>query len=225
MRQSGLTSLIRWTGVLGALCLGGLLAGCQPVAPAAPPSPAPMAAPAMSVGQQIQSGLRTLGYFDALVDGALGPSTRAAIRAFEADQGLPATGAPSPAFEQALRAAVAQRQATGSVAAVAPRNIGQPTGPAPVQTAGATSGGGSPIAAAERIVSGYFSPSELTEVDLNADGMTDVIAIAEHSSGFCGIRACSHLVFVNTGSGFRAVNDDTLAVELTPLSSTTRRVS
>jgi hypothetical protein len=94
--------------------------------------------------------------------------------------------------------------------------------PGGVPATGGASGGAA-VADAGPIVSESYSSATLTGVDLNDDGMTDVIAKAEYESGLCGIRACSHMVLINTGSDFRVVNDDILAIELRPLASTTGR--
>jgi hypothetical protein len=106
---------------------------------------------------------------------------------------------------------------------VAPACLGAAlVGCAPVSaTGGAAPGGGAPVADAGPIVSASYSSATLTGFDLNDDGMTDVIAKAEYESGLCGIRACSHMVLINTGSDFRVANDDILAIEIRPLASTT----
>ena len=41
---------------------------------------------------QVQENLRRLGYYKGSVDGLNGPSTRAAIRSYQVDRGLPVTG-------------------------------------------------------------------------------------------------------------------------------------
>lgn len=41
---------------------------------------------------QVQENLRRLGYYKGTVDGLNGPSTRAAIRSYQVDRGLPVTG-------------------------------------------------------------------------------------------------------------------------------------
>lgn len=51
---------------------------------------------------QIQHGLRELGYDLSTVDGLMGPNTRSAIEAFQADEGLTATGEPSDALKRAI---------------------------------------------------------------------------------------------------------------------------
>ncbi len=52
----------------------------------------------------IQSDLASLGFDPGPVDAILGRKTRAAIRAFQVDQGLPVTGEISAGFLAALRA-------------------------------------------------------------------------------------------------------------------------
>ena len=64
---------------------------------------------------RVQRGLASLGYDPGPTDGKLGPRTRAAIREFQAREGLPVTGTPSAGLEAALRSAMA-----GHVAAVVP---------------------------------------------------------------------------------------------------------
>jgi peptidoglycan hydrolase-like protein with peptidoglycan-binding domain len=66
-----------------------------------------MAAPAMApvdvdlvVG--VQRGLRRLGFYRGVVNGVSDASTRAAIRAYEANMGLPVTGVMSPTLMRAL---------------------------------------------------------------------------------------------------------------------------
>jgi len=54
---------------------------------------------------RVQRGLASLGYDPGPADGILGPKTRVAIRAFEAREGLPVTGAISGRLEAAIRSA------------------------------------------------------------------------------------------------------------------------
>jgi membrane-bound lytic murein transglycosylase B len=42
----------------------------------------------------VQSSLAELGHYTSTVDGVYGPGTAAAIRAFQAEQGLPESGLP-----------------------------------------------------------------------------------------------------------------------------------
>ena len=55
----------------------------------------------------LQRALRRLGYDPGPVDGVPGTRTRAAIRAFQADAGLPVTGQVSEGLESAVLAAIA----------------------------------------------------------------------------------------------------------------------
>lgn len=55
--------------------------------------------------ENIQLRLEDLGYDIGDVDGLLGPKTRAALRAFQADRGLPITGLPDGNTQRALFAA------------------------------------------------------------------------------------------------------------------------
>lgn len=54
----------------------------------------------------IQRRLTELGYKTGPVDGVVGPRTRAAIRAFERDSGMPETGQVTPELVEALAASV-----------------------------------------------------------------------------------------------------------------------
>jgi hypothetical protein len=45
-----------------------------------------------STTAQVQRKLKTLGYYDSSVDGAIGPKTRAAIRAYQEENSLEITG-------------------------------------------------------------------------------------------------------------------------------------
>ena len=69
-----------------------------------------MAAP-LSGTRAVQQRLVDLGYKPGKVDGMMGKRTRAAIRAFERDQGMPETGRPSPAVLAALSKAKAKKVA------------------------------------------------------------------------------------------------------------------
>lgn len=55
--------------------------------------------------EEVQRRLVTLGYDAGSPDGLLGPKTRAALRAFQGDRGLPATGRPDGTTLAALSAA------------------------------------------------------------------------------------------------------------------------
>lgn len=88
-----------------------LVAGAALSLPAALLAPHPAAAqgwgqPQQQEGEreitQLQRALERAGYDTGGVDGQMGPGTRAALRAFQRDNGLPVTGQPSPAVRQAL---------------------------------------------------------------------------------------------------------------------------
>ena len=77
-------------GLLALLCLA-LAASIE--------APAQTASPEI---EEIQRRLADLGYDAGDADGLLGPRTRAALGAFQADQGLPATGLPDATTRRAL---------------------------------------------------------------------------------------------------------------------------
>lgn len=94
--------------------------------------------------RQVQEGLQAAGFDPGGADGMFGPRTRAAIRSWQASQGVRTTGYLDGASAVALRPAVAtrtrERPGAGASAATAAVPAGQP--PAP--------GGGAPAAAAVR---------------------------------------------------------------------------
>jgi hypothetical protein len=80
-----------------------------PPGPAAPSPAPPSAAAPPATGlpveahysvldrRRVQAALRLLGYYDGVVDGIFGPQTRAAIRHYQHDAGVPETGTLTPA--------------------------------------------------------------------------------------------------------------------------------
>jgi peptidoglycan hydrolase-like protein with peptidoglycan-binding domain len=70
------------------------------------PAPTPAAYVAYSV-RNVQLALNQLGYSAGTADGVMGPKTRAAIRAYQIDSGLPASGEPSVALHERLQASLA----------------------------------------------------------------------------------------------------------------------
>ena len=64
--------------------------------------------------ETIQHRLVDLGYDVGATDGLLGPRTHAALRAFQADQGLPVTGLPDGNTQRALLAAEPPESAAGA---------------------------------------------------------------------------------------------------------------
>lgn len=61
--------------------------------------------------RNVQVALSSLGYSVGTPDGVIGPKSRAAIRAYQVDSGLPASGEPSIALHEKLQASIAQRSA------------------------------------------------------------------------------------------------------------------
>ncbi|MEX0815303.1 MAG: peptidoglycan-binding protein, partial [Dongiaceae bacterium] len=72
----------------------------------AAPSENPFADPIAGLVVEVQQSLAALGYDPGPADGRLGPKTRAAIRAFQADDGLPVDGEVSNRLTLRLRAAL-----------------------------------------------------------------------------------------------------------------------
>lgn len=79
-------------------------------APASNPASAPYSL------RNVQAALARLGYPVGTPDGVIGPKSRAAIRAFQTDSGLPASGEPSLALYDKLQEAVAKRTAQAPAA-------------------------------------------------------------------------------------------------------------
>jgi S1-C subfamily serine protease len=76
-----------------------------PSSPSAVPPQRRLETPSISkeTVRSIQRGLATLGYNPGSADGVAGPRTRAAIRDFQKDQGIPVTGRASSELELVLR--------------------------------------------------------------------------------------------------------------------------
>lgn len=72
--------------------------------------------------RNVQVALNQLGYPVGTPDGVIGPKSRSAIRAFQTDSGLPASGEPSLALYDKLQEAIAKRSALAQPA--------EPTAPA-----------------------------------------------------------------------------------------------
>jgi peptidoglycan hydrolase-like protein with peptidoglycan-binding domain len=85
-------------------------------APAATPASAPYSL------RNVQVALNQLGYPVGTPDGVIGPKSRSAIRAFQTDSSLPASGEPSLALYDKLQEAIAKRSAQAKPA--------EPTSPA-----------------------------------------------------------------------------------------------
>jgi peptidoglycan hydrolase-like protein with peptidoglycan-binding domain len=84
-----------------------------PTAPAYTPTSQPYSL------RNVQAALYNLGYAVGTPDGVIGPKSRAAIRAYQVDSGLPVSGEPSIALYEKLQASLAQR--SGSQAKPAPQ--------------------------------------------------------------------------------------------------------
>lgn len=85
-----------------------------------PPAPAPALTSDPWSVRDVQRELARLGYYQGGVDGEVGPMTRNAVRAFQQDAGLPATGR----IEPAVLTALADR-----ISAAAPATAGRRGGP------------------------------------------------------------------------------------------------
>ncbi|HKY94178.1 MAG TPA: peptidoglycan-binding protein [Kiloniellales bacterium] len=62
--------------------------------------------------RNVQSALSQLGYSPGPIDGLMGSKTRAAIRAYQIDSGLPASGEPSVALHEHLQRTLAKQAGT-----------------------------------------------------------------------------------------------------------------
>jgi len=87
-------------------------------APAATPASAPYSL------RNVQVALNQLGYAVGTPDGVIGPKSRAAIRAFQVDSGLPTSGEPSLALYDKLQESIAKRSAQAQPAQPAAAAVG-----------------------------------------------------------------------------------------------------
>ena len=95
--------LLRWNHSISYALAVGVLADRidgQPPLRAEPPDDPPPRRTALKAGQE---ALAALGYEPGPVDGLLGPATRAAVRAYQQDHGLPADGYPDRSLLERLR--------------------------------------------------------------------------------------------------------------------------
>jgi peptidoglycan hydrolase-like protein with peptidoglycan-binding domain len=81
--------------------------GSVPAAAQATPAYTPINQPYSL--RNVQVALSNLGYAVGTPDGVIGPKSRAAIRAYQVDSGMPASGEPSIALHEKLQASLAQR--------------------------------------------------------------------------------------------------------------------
>jgi peptidoglycan hydrolase-like protein with peptidoglycan-binding domain len=93
-----------------------MAAGWRANRPAAATAATPASAPYSL--RNVQVALDKLGYAVGTPDGVIGPKSRAAIRAFQTDSGLPASGEPSLALYDKLQAAIAKGSAQSTQAVV-----------------------------------------------------------------------------------------------------------
>jgi peptidoglycan hydrolase-like protein with peptidoglycan-binding domain len=77
--------------------------------------------------RNVQMALYNLGYAVGTPDGVIGPKSRAAIRAYQVDSGLPASGEPSIALHEKLQASLAQRSAQAKPAPQTAPTVGSAT--------------------------------------------------------------------------------------------------
>ena len=94
-----------------------LAAGWRANRPATATTATPASAPYSL--RNVQVALNQLGYAVGTADGVIGPKSRAAIRAFQTDSGLPASGEPSLALYDKLHEAIAKRSAQSTPAQAA----------------------------------------------------------------------------------------------------------
>lgn len=93
-------------------------------APVTPLATTPMRAPYSL--RNVQVALSQLGYAVGTPDGVIGPKSRAAIRAFQVDSGLPTSGESSRALYEKLQASIAKNSG--------PAEVAQPAKPAVTST-------------------------------------------------------------------------------------------
>jgi hypothetical protein len=94
-------------------------------APAAPPPAEPAARPRNEIVADIQRELARRGLYDGAVDGLSGPKTDAAIRRYETQAGLRASGEPSEALLAHLRRGQRPAPNRQTAATGAPQSIGE----------------------------------------------------------------------------------------------------
>lgn len=221
-------------GIIGGL-IGGAISGQQrPRAQAAAPRPAV----SQAQREQNRAVQVALNYFDfpaGTPDGAIGPRSRAAISAYQAFMGFPATGALTE-FERSVLLSAHQRALSGAPDAL--RLVSGPQGTrallvaqrdamlgrAPTLVAGF--GGLPPVVADSVLEIARNSNVEAEQLlqrhgfiqlaDMNNDGRTDYIldTSVTGSAFWCNATACTVRVFVSVPDGHQ--RHDFQAFNVTP---------
>jgi S1-C subfamily serine protease len=111
----------------------------------------------------IQRRLASIGYDPGPADGILGPKSRAAIRAFQAREGLPVNGVASDSL------LAAPRSATGAVASAAPA--------APRPTKKTSTGSGFYVSAQGHVLTNEHVAGKCRQIRIPNIGMADRIAV------------------------------------------------
>ena len=145
------------------------------------PTPEVPAGDADDTGARIanlQRALRRLGYDPGPADGILGTRTKAAIRAFQADAGLPVTGQVSERLESAVLATVAAVEQT-------PGSAPDPTS-RPLERE--STGSGFRVSARGHVLTNAHVVRGCTEVRVPPGGVAEVMA-REGSSDLALLRA------------------------------------
>ena len=151
--------------------------------PSTSAAPAPRAANAGAESTRdrianLQRALRRLGYDPGPSDGILGARTRAAIRAFQADAGLPVTGQISEGLESAVLAAVV---AAGQAPAPSPE-------PTRARLGRESTGSGFRVSGQGHVLTNAHVVRGCTEVRIPPSGPVEVLA-RESSSDLALLRA------------------------------------
>lgn len=192
--------------------------------------------------REVQSALNAFGYDVGVVDGSLGPRSRAAISAYQAYMGFPATGQLTDFERQTLLTAHQRLMAGGpqvmritsthrdGVRGLLPSVRDELAGGG-VRSAGAY---GLPPEVADAVDAIAASSDPTAEqlvqragfiqlADLNGDGRTDYIldTSVTGSAFWCNAQACTVQVFASTPDGY--VRNDFQARDVTPASFTCQR--
>lgn len=197
--------------------------------------------PQRVANREMQTALNYFGFPVGVVDGSVGPKTRAAVSAYQTFMGFPPTGqltsferdilvgamtfgqsgspdamqlvANDPNGSRALL--IRQRDVmTGTLTATAPRSRGYPGIPLEVSQAVDEIAASSDPSAEQLLARSGF----IQLADLNGDGNNDFILDTKFSgsSFWCTAAQCKTLVFVSTPQGF--ARNDLLVFNPTPAS-------